>query len=254
MNDMNTWSGSVMTLGLRAATFWYGRAVIRLLWDFRHTIFVVMAVFGVCALVQTAMTLGMVTRNELVASRSNLLGPVTAVFTHWDWSLLSANAVVLGFFVGLFVLSNYPQSRAERVRRGFWYAVIVFPVAAAVNVLIVLRSPGEALGASGLVFAGLGVAYVLFLFNVAEEVSRLGEPHRQDSGQPNGLWARVRSSAGFAVNGSCLVSFSYLLVFDQSVLFGLGDPTVNAFAHSLGFALGSLATLVSKLFLSKPSK
>lgn len=253
MNDMNTWSDPVMTFRLRAAADWYGRAVIRLLWDFRHTIFVVVAVLGVCAAVQTAMSLGIVTRDELVASRSNLVGPATAVFTHWDWSLLSANAQVLSFFTSLFILSSYPQSRVQRVRRGYWYAVIVFPVAVVVNLVNVLRSPTVTLGASGLVFAGLGVAYVLFFFNAAEEFSRLREPPRPD-GQHNGLTARLRASTGFAVSGSCFISFSYLMVFNQTVLFGLGDTSVSAFSHALGLGLGSLATLIWKFFLLKPPK
>ena len=222
----------------------WAKAVGDLVWDFRHTLLVVLLVLAFCAVTQTAMWLDLVSLDQLAASRSNPSGVVTAIFTHWDWSLLLENAESLLFFTGLFVISNYPRDRAERVRRGRWFAALVFPIAVVVNLVDVLRSPSSSQGASGLVFAGLGIAFALFLTNTMDEASDLIRPAHADRAGPQGRWERFRTVCWFAVNGSLFLSFLILALSNQAVLFGTGDVTINASAHALGFVLGVIATLV----------
>lgn len=213
-------------------------AASRVIRDFRYTILAVLAILGICALVQTAITLGLVTLEQLDVSRANPVGIVTAVFSHYDWSLLGNNGSTLSFYSGLFIISNASREAADRVSRGCWFAVALLPIAFAVNLTYILLSPGASRGASGAVMAGLGILIGFGFLNTVDGLRVLhGGPvlgRSEQETQQEG----TRAIGEFVINGSFLFGIATGMLLYPRILLGLGDPSVNVFAHVLALGIG----------------
>ena len=215
-----------------------GLAVCRLLWDFRVTLLVVAVVLGLSLISLLALESGFVTRDQLFASRSNPLGVVISVFSHWDRERLWVNTQGLLFYAGAYIFASIPQASEERVRRGNWFAWFAIPTAVAVNIVYVSFSTVSTLGASGLVYAVFGAALVFLVQNFAGEI--------------NDLYLVVRKRKSIAqkspppwwrgVDLLLFLTFLYLLVFYRDLVFGVGQSGANPFAHILGFASGFVLT------------
>ncbi len=213
-------------------------AAVRLIWDFRAALLVLAVVLGLSFAVEMARESGMVSRDQLMASRTNLLGLVVSIFSHWDMTRLQENAQTLLFLAVMYPFTNFSQDRMERVRRSSWFAVLVFPLAVIVNVLSILLSPASSLGASGLVMVGLGIAFAFFSLNSIRGFGNLVALVRKEINDPDERRAALLDLWWLPWNALLFVFFLFLLVFDRAALFGLGDPAINVTAHMVGFGMG----------------
>ena len=214
------------------------KAAGRLVWDFRAAILIVAVVLGLSFAVEMARESGVVSRDQLMASRTNLPGLVVSIFSHWDMTRFQENAQTLLFLAVIYPFTNFSQDRMERVRRSSWFALLVFPLAVIVNVLGIILSPTPSLGASGLVMAGLGIAFAFFSFNAVRGFGNLVALVRKEINDPDKRRAALVDLWWLPWNALLFVFFLFLLVFDRAALFGLGDPTINVGAHLVGFGMG----------------
>src|SRR3972149_5149957 len=224
--------------GLKRFLHQLPKAIGAFLWDFRAGLLVVLVVLMLSLASQIALEGGIVTRDQLAASRNNPFGAVTAIFARWDRSRLAENVSGLLLYVGLFLFTNSYHCRTERERRGRWLVVLSFPAAVAANVAYIAMSPGSTLGASGLVYSILGIAFAFFLINAVREGGDLAQrfrAHGTNSGNPRTI---MRSLFWFSMNATSFLFFVYYLSVDQGGLFGVGERGINAFAHLMGFGLG----------------
>lgn len=221
----------------------FPRALVKLLSDLRDTLTVVAAVIFLSVATQLAMEANLVSRTQLAVSRTNLLGTFTGIFAHYDTAHLLANVLALAFFVGAFLFTSFPYGSEERMRRGRWFAWLLLPIAVGVNVVCIILSPQTSSGASGLVYAGFGIAFAYFLLNTEEDSRELVKHLRQETRGPDGWRPGFRAVWWLTWNAVLFVFFGYYAGFNQALLFGVGDPTVNSVAHVLGFAVGASLTL-----------
>lgn len=226
--------------GLRKVLSRTRKAVIEGVADFRYILLMVGLVLGLSLLSQLAMQSGIVSRDQLTASPTNVPGVFPAVVSHYDWTRLAENSSALIAYTALFILTNAFEERLDRERRSWWLAVLAYPAAVVVNLAIIVVYTGGSLGASGLINVELGVAFVFFWVNTWSAVHDLIRLRRkQPVAREGGLAAQ-----SLLWNGFCVLLFMFLLEFDQKDLFGLGDPTVSPQAHAIGFGIGGGLTLV----------
>jgi membrane associated rhomboid family serine protease len=218
------------------------KAARHLVWDFRSTLLIVAVVLALSFGIEMARESGLVSRDQLMASRTNLLGLVVSIFSHWDMTRLQENAQTLLFLAVIYPFTNFSQETTERVRRSSWFAVVVFPLAVIVNVLSVLLSPASSLGASGLVMAGFGIAFAFFLLNSIHGFGHLTAFLRKEIDDPDKRRAALLDLWWLPWNALLFVFYLFFLVFDRAALFGLGDPAINGTAHIVGFGMGFALT------------
>ncbi len=220
------------------------RPAIQVVRDFRSTILMVSAILGICAIVQGFITLGFVTREQLDASKANLLTVVTAVFTHYSWSSFLGNAEWFLVYTAIFIVANLSLSAAERVFRARWYATLLLPVAIGLNLQSVLLFGGDGRGASGALFTGVGILLAFCIVNITTALARLRQEKLQGQAKRNKGLAAPQTIWELGMNGLVFVWFLAEVAIFPGLMVGFGDPTVSVWAHVTGLTLGAGLTLV----------
>ncbi len=221
------------------------RATRRVVSDFRSTMLVVAAILLICVAVQEAMTLGMVSLAQLDASATNVPGIFTSVFAHYSWTYLANNAGTFVLYTGLFIATNVFRSRAERVRRSRWYAVLLLPLAWTVNSLDVFVAHSGGRGASGAVMAGFGIMMAFCLLNSVVGGRQLWSESWRQKAEREGAWAAAETVTQVGLNALTLAWIIILVALQPSTILGVGEIGINAPAHEVAAVLGGGITLIA---------
>lgn len=169
--------------------------------------------------------------NILAVSRSTPWGVVTSIFTHSNLLHFAYNMGSLFIFILMFAFANSTFSVQKKQKLEPFFLVSAFIFAIVSNVLWVVLTPSPSIGASGLVYAVVGIltGYTLFNGLQALYVSKIKAQ--------NALTACV-------IYSNILLSALLLVqVFQDPQLFlNVGDG-VNVFAHGISYLLGLFAVL-----------
>jgi len=163
---------------------------------------------------------------SLAASRNTPWGIVTSIFAHSSLSHFGLNMGGLFIFALLFVFSNstYSVQNKKRVERLTLFSVFVFAIIS--NVLWVILTPNPSVGASGLLYAVIGIVTGFSLFNGLQIVN----------------FSKFKTQEAATV---CVILINMLLsillmaqVFQDPQLFLNIGAGVNVIAHGVSYLLG----------------
>lgn len=167
-------------------------------------------------------------------SRGSPWGIVTSIFIHGSVPHVEGNAIALFWMmVSLVVLSEVNADIFRRARRSFLFWG-PFVSAAAAGLLFYLVAPNAtSFGASGVVYASLGVAVALALAGLVPELTSLVKHQGVDKTGVTKLEINI------------VFSFPYiaLVYLSPSGFLGVGTGA-NVFIHGAGFMIGLLSGYV----------
>jgi membrane associated rhomboid family serine protease len=169
---------------------------------------------------------GLVQFGEL--DRTNFWGIFTSIFIHGSPSHLEGNAETLVWMLIIFVMLTEvnPDLFLKGSRSFLFWAPMISAIVA--NLVFYLLAPrATSFGASGVVYAALGVAIALALAGLVPELSAVVKCQSLTSGQKTQLEFNLLLS----------VPFIALVWISPSGFLGV-DMGVNAFVHDLGFMGG----------------
>lgn len=186
--------------------------------------------------------------NYLWLSRDHPWGILTSIFTHVELGHLIGNILV--FFIGLFLFTLVSQSENIKLRnRWSWGLVMVsFLAGIGANILeyvIGLTRPiGQSWGASGVVYAVLGVITAKSLLsaptglhNLANMVSNRGhKKHRPISLEQKRKMGEIQSNI---TSIFFVIAIIGLIIISPAGFLSVA-PHVDVLAHGIGFFMGFL--------------
>jgi membrane associated rhomboid family serine protease len=162
----------------------------------------------------------------LAASRNTPWGIVTSIFAHSSLPHFGLNMGGLFIFVLLFVFSNstYSVQNKKRVERLALFSVFVFAIIS--NVLWVILTPNPSVGASGLLYAVIGIVTGFSLFNGLQIVN-FSKFKTQEA-----------ATVGVILMNMLLSILLIAQVFQDPQLFLNIGAGVNVIAHGVSYLLG----------------
>jgi membrane associated rhomboid family serine protease len=165
----------------------------------------------------------------LAASRSTPWGIVTSIFAHSSLSHFGSNMSSLFIFVLMFTFSNstYSLQNKKKVERFTLFSIFMFAIIS--NVLWVILTPRPSVGASGLVYAIMGVVTGFSLFNGLQIL--------------NFPKLKTQETVTIVVISMNLFLSFFLVaqVFQDTQLFLNVGEEVNVIAHGVSYLLGLFA-------------
>ncbi len=206
--------------------------------DFRFTILICFLVVSLSSVLYALILAFNIHPWDWGASRANPLGLLTSTLVHGSFVHLRDNMVLLTFFASLFILVNLPYSSHERQRRDLFFAVTILPAAVAADILFVVLTQGTTVGASGIAYASLGVAFGFSITHLSHELGIRVDYRRGKTTQPRGL-----SGGWIYANLLVFIPFFAVITFQPQQFLGVREG-VNAFGHGVAFLIAFVATMV----------
>ncbi len=173
-------------------------------------------------------------------------GIFTAVFIHADLTHLMANLIAFLFVSIIFIESNYSQDKETRQFRSKVFLLLIFPSGFAANVIdFFLRwqpsgiTDSGTLGASGICYVAFGIclasAVTNFAGSLGECIKIRRERYKAD---------RLKQELPALLINLLIaaISVGYIVFVPESFL--SVAPGINVFAHSAGFLIGFMLSLV----------
>lgn len=170
-------------------------------------------------------------------SSSNLLGILTSIFTHADFSHYFDNMSLLFGTILLFLLLNYFLDRKERKSRALFVFVAALSIGVIVNIieLLVPAFNEDAFGASGVVFAVIGILLGFSLLNLSDLIIRRGK-------------ARIGDKDTFIILNFLIAAGILQFVFLQPSAFFNVSQGVAFIEHELSFLFGFFSVFMLYFF------
>lgn len=206
--------------------------------DFRSTLLIYSLVVVVSSVLYTLTVTFGIYPWDWGASRFNPFGLFTSTVLHGSLVHLLGNMVLLSFFVFLFVLVNVPYPSHVRRKRSRFFAVTILPAAVAADILFVLLTPGTTVGASGIVYAALGVAFGFSVAHLSHEFGIFLDNRRGKTPQRMGL-----SRGWIIANLFVFIPFFALIAIQPQAFLGVREG-VNAFGHGVAFLIAFGVTMI----------
>jgi membrane associated rhomboid family serine protease len=169
------------------------------------------------------------TNTILAASRSTPWGIVTSIFAHSSLSHFGLNMANLLIFVLMFTFSNSIFSIQNKRKLEMFFLFSIFAFAIMSNILWVIFIPNPSVGASGLVYAVMGVVTGFSLFNGLQILNF------------SKLKTQEVVTVGVILMNLFLSFFLVAQVFQDTQLFLNVGEGVNVIAHGVSYLLGLFA-------------
>jgi membrane associated rhomboid family serine protease len=216
------------------------KAFSRIVYDFRR-------VFSACALILAfSIALNIIflvypqINSILAVSRATPWGIVTSIFVHSSLIHLASNMVGLFVYTLLFAVCNSSLTPDDKRRIQSFFLVCVFGSAIASNIVWVYLTSQVSLGASGVVYAVLGVSLGFSLINGLSILN----------------WRRFKTQkiTKFMVEFNLLVLILLLseIVLSPEIFLSVAVGA-NVFAHGISFYLSLVITFVWSNYIKKVS-
>jgi membrane associated rhomboid family serine protease len=206
--------------------------------------YVLVLLFSGCVYVVSSVNPNVTT--ILAASRSAPWGVVTSIFAHSSLSHFGLNMGGLFIFVLMFTFSNSTFSAQDKKKLETFYLFSIFAFAIISNILWVILNPNPSVGASGLVYAAMGIVTGFSLINGLQIINF-----------PKFKTQEAVTAVVIVMN----IILSILLIAqvfqDPQLFLNIGEG-VNVIAHGVSFLLGLFAVfpycLIEKVsILTKPT-
>ena len=167
----------------------------------------------------------------LAASRSTPWGIVSSIFAHSSLAHFGLNMAGLFIFVLMFTFSNstYSSQNKKKVERFTLFSIFLFAILS--NVLWVILTPRPSVGASGLIYAVMGIVTGFSLFNGLQILN----------------FSKLKTQEGATLVVMLMSLFLSILivaqVFQDTQLFLNVGEGVNVIAHGVSYLLGLFAVI-----------
>ena len=217
------------------------KAFSRIIYDFRR-VFLACALILAFSIVLYIISLVYPQINSILAiSRATPWGIVTSIFAHSSLIHLASNMVGLFAYTLLFAFCNSSLTFDDKRRIQSFFLVCVFGSAIASNIVWVYLTSQLSHGASGIVYAVLGVSLGFSLINGVSILS----------------WKRFKTQkkiTKFMVEFNLLVLILLLseIVLSPEIFLSVAVG-VNVFAHGISFYLSLIITFVWNNYVRKVS-
>lgn len=187
----------------------------------------------------------------LAVSSSNVWGIITSFFVHKDASHLTNNMRSMLIFTLAFMFSNIYYDRKVVERRALYFTVLTVLAAIFSNFLwIIVRPNVSAAGASGMVYAIIGLTFGFSINNFICSSLNLPATKRTWKQSPK------KDKANFLFFYTSNVLIFSCILFYASLLpqeFLSKGPNVNTFIHSISFCT-SLLLCMATIYFPRVSK
>ena len=182
-------------------------------------------------------------------------GIVTSMFVHRELDHLASNLLFFTIWSALFVTVNLLSDTEARKRSSRFFLWAVFLAGIATNAIEFFAwglagVPDNSLGASGVVYAGMGVLLAYALYNLPSNLIALRRVAATRRRKPRKIRLRLKFALKFEkiflvamVSIGVVVIFLSQLVQDPGIFFSAG-PEVDVLAHELGFLFGFLPAML----------
>jgi hypothetical protein len=178
------------------------------------------------------------------ASRATPWGIFTSIFIHENFSVhFLPNAVFLLILCLYFALTNEEQSRDAKTGRSRFFAIMTFAGAALANALFIIFAPlASSYGASGAVYASMGVVLGFALDNVVPKGNNLHDIM---------AFYKNKKNIGMVLTNLLIFSvFLWIIVTDPSLFLARGG-NANVFAHGIAFIAAFIITTPVYTFFAR---
>ncbi|RLI44490.1 hypothetical protein DRO69_07285 [Candidatus Bathyarchaeota archaeon] len=182
--------------------------------------------------------------DALLASSQTPWGVITSIFIHVESQHLIVNMVAFLAFLVLFAVLNIFLHQKERIRREYFLLLNIFVSAILSNLLWIILLPNvNTTGASGLVYASIGVMLGFALLN---------------SLKLKDIRKHCLDKRKMVLGIHILNVIVFLVIFLQIVLvpgvfLNIG-PGVNSFVHSVSFDISFVSTLCYSVIQTRINK
>ena len=172
-------------------------------------------------------------------------GIVTSLFVHAGQQHLIDNVKGLSIFLFFFVFTNLHLSGARLKRRVFFSSLLIFASATLSNAISILLMPHiAAVGASGLVYALVGVTLGFSLSNAAELLKSPDALETEDIEGTSGPETELMKNRflrtfryAFLLVNMIFIVFFFVLFLRSPQQFLNVNPGVNSLVHALAFLI-----------------
>ncbi len=198
------------------------------------------------ALVFIPVTLSKSLYSSLALSVQQPWGVMTSIFVHDGPLHLLGNLVGFALWTAMFIVMHLLDAEEQRFSASRVFLWSVFAVGVITNAIeiVVWWSIGSAersVGASGMVYAALGLAFASALFHFSKNVSRFGRKLGKitvKKAKHKGMdWHTLKISAVGALTPGLLFGGTALIILAPRDFFSAG-PRIDVLGHALGFLLG----------------
>lgn len=188
------------------------------------------------------LPLGLSNLGQLRASLSTPWGVVTAIFVHGDFGHYLGNVAWLALLVLLFAVLSRMFDGQERRRRASLFAWTVLVAAIVANSVFIWRFPASegAYGASGAVYAAIGVVVMFASFNAVHSAATLWRERARGEHRRRAAEVTVLNLTAF------FLLFLWIVIFPEGFL-GVGEGS-NVLGHGVAFFAALPAPIAYKFF------